>query len=249
MNVQRAKQFCVVSLMWLVVASRYVAAAEGQFKAGVEAARAGDFAQAAQAFQTSLAEQPAVGTLLNLGLVEWRRGRAGEAVRCWEQSAWLDPFDRDARNNLSFAREAAQLEPLELTWYETASTWLPADNWAWMACASLWLAVGMMILPGAVRARKAGWHQTLAALGLGVFLLSLPPNLGVVTRSELGIVLEKKTSLRLTPTQESEVVATLTAGDPARKVRARGNYLFIRTSRGSGWVVQDQLGMLGQAVK
>ena len=235
-----------LSLLLLSLVTQGVAAAEDHFKAGLETGRAGNYAQAVEAFQKSLAEQSAAGTLLNLGIVEWRSGRTGQAIWSWEQSAWLNPFDLDARNNLIFARQAAQLESLELTWYEAASTWLPANAWAWIACASLWLAMAMMILPGVLRARKAGWHQTLAALGFCFFLLCLPPNLGVVTRSNLGIVLEKKTGLRLTPTQESEVVSSLTVGEAVRKVRARGNYFFVRTQRGSGWIEQKQLGLLSQ---
>ena len=235
-----------LSLLLLSLVTQGVAAAEDHFKAGLETGRAGNYAQAVEAFQKSLAEQSAAGTLLNLGIVEWRSGRTGQAILSWEQSAWLNPFDQDARNNLNFARLAAQLEPLELAWYETASTWLPANRWAWIACVSLWLAVAMMILPGVLRARKAGWQQTLAALGFCVFLLSLPPNLGVVMRSNLGILLEKKTVLRLTPTRESEVVSSLTAGESVRKIRARGNYFFVRTQHGSGWIEQKQLGLLSQ---
>ena len=246
MNFQRVKQFVVLSLLLLGVAGDCVAAAKDHFQAGVEAGRAGNFSQAAQAFQTSLTEQPAAGTLLNLGIVEWRLGSVGKAVLSWEQASWLNPFGQDARNNLSFARQAAQLEPLELTWYETASTWLPANTWAWIACVSLWLAVAMMILPGVLRARKAGWHQALAAVGLCLFLLSLPPNLGVVTRSNLGLVLDKKTALRLTPTREGELISSLAVGEAVRKVRARGNYFFVRTPHGSGWIEQKQLGLISQ---
>ena len=99
------------------------------------------------------------------------------------------------------------------------------------------------MLPGILRRRKATWHQAIAALGLMVFLLSIPAQIGVQTRSRIGFVLQKDTPLRLTPTLEAQAVTRLAAGEPARWVRARGNYVLIRTGRALGWVEQDQLGL------
>lgn len=220
------------------------AAGEVHFREGVAAYEAGQFEPAAQAFRKSLAEQTASGTLLNLGLAEWRRGRTGEAIVAWEQSAWLNPFNRDARNNLLFARETLQINPPELTWCEQASTWLPASFWTWIAGGSLWLAVALMTLPGFLRIKKAGWHQAVAALASGIFLLSLPPNLGVFTRAEIGIVMVKNTPLRLTPTQSAESAMSLPAGEPVRRLRQHGDYFFVHTQYGNGWVGQKQVTFL-----
>ena len=217
------------------------AAGEILFRKGAAAYETGQYETAAQAFRDSLAEQTASGTLLNLGLAQWRCGHTGEAMVAWEQSAWLDPFNRDARSNLLYARETIQVNPLELTRCELASTWLPATYWAWFASVSLWLAVAMVTLPGFFRMRKAGWHQTLAALSLGIFLLSIPPNIGVFTRAEIGIVTEKNTALRLTPTQSAETVASLSAGEPIRQLRQRGDFFFVHTQFGNGWVGRRQV--------
>jgi hypothetical protein len=210
------------------------------FNSGLEAYRTSDFALAARVFHDCGVAHPASGTFQNLGNVEWQRGRPGNAILAWEQALWVNPFDRNARNNLRFARESAQLEAPELAWYEVGSAWLPAHWWAWIAAGSLWLVVGMMTLPGILRWRKSPWQQAVAALGLAVFLLSLPAQAGVLTRSRVGFVLEKDTLLRLTPTSEGEGVTRLAAGEPGRWVRARGNYLFLRTSRGSGWVERER---------
>ena len=247
MNSQLAKRFGLLGVFFFLAIRAEAETGDELFKSGLDAARAGQFPQAAKAFNDSLARQPAAGTLLNLGIVDWRCGRVGEAIVSWERAAWLNPFDADARNNLAFARQAAQLDPPELAWPEWLSTWLPARVWGWLACGSLWLALALVILPGVLRARKAGWQQTLAALACGVFILSLPPNLGVITRTNLGIVLEKDTVLRLTPTQEGEVVATLSAGEAARKLRERGGFFLIRTARGSGWVERRQFELLSPA--
>ena len=213
------------------------------FQAGVTAYRAADYKQAAETFHQSVKLQPASGALQNLGNAEWQRGLTGDAILAWEQALWLDPFNESARQNLRFARKTAQLEAPELAWYEVISTWLPVSWWAWIAGASLWLAVGVGLLPGILRRRKATWHQAMAALALMVFLLSVPALFGVQTRSRIGFVLQKDTPLRLTPTAEAQAVTRLAQGDPARWVRARGNYVLIRTSRTLGWVEADQFGL------
>ena len=94
----------------------------------------------------------------------------------------------------------------QLKWFETASAWLPPNAWVWLAGASLWLAVGALVLPGIFRRRKAGWHQALAAFGFGIFLFSLAANCGVVSRTQIGFVLKKNAPLLLTPTAEGEVI-------------------------------------------
>lgn len=214
------------------------------FRTGVSAYRAADYAGAAAAFRQSVNLQPSSGALQNLGNAEWQSRQPGAAVLAWEQALWLDPFNQSVRQNLRFARKTAQLEAPELTWYEVVSTWLPVDWWAWIAGISFWLAVGMATLPGILRQRKATWHQAVAALGLMVFLLSVPAQIGVHTRSRIGFILQKDTPLRLTPTLEAQAVTRLAPGEPARWVRARGNYVLIRTSRTRGWVEREQLGLI-----
>ncbi len=231
-------------LGWFTCSS--AASPDALFQQGANAYQAGRFVDAVNAFRESALARPASGTLQNLGNAEWQRGQAGPAILAWEQALWLDPFNQAARRDLRFARKAAQLEAPELTWCEVVSTWLPLNWWAWIAGASLWLAVGMGMLPGIFRARKAAWHQALAALGLAVFLLCIPAHIGVDTRCGIGFILAQDTPLRLTPTHEAQVLARLPAGAPARLERARGDFLLIRTSRTLGWVEKHELGLLCQ---
>jgi hypothetical protein len=220
------------------------ASAADLFRDGTTAFHANDFAGAIKAFRQSAALQPASGTLQDLGLAEWHRGHAGAAILSWEQSLWLEPFNGSARGNLRYARKVAQLESPDLTWYEVVSMWLPANWWAWIAGTSFWIAVAMVLLPGIFRQPKAAWHQGMAALGLTIFLLSIPAHIGVHTRSHIGFVQQKDTPLRLTPTKEAESVTRLTAGEPARLERQKGNFLLIRTSRSAGWVEREQFALV-----
>ena len=204
--------------------------------------REGHFAEAAKGFQAAAEQQPASGTFVNLGLTEWRRGRAGAAIQAWEQAYWIDPRDERARANLAYARQLLGLDAPDYAWYERASTWLPVNAWAWLAGASLWLAIGLAVLPGVLRWRRAGWQQAVAALSCAVFLLSLPAHCGVVTRTRIGFVLKKEVPLRLTPTVEAEATIKLNAGEPVRVLRTRGDFLLVRTAHGKGWIERGQFG-------
>jgi tetratricopeptide (TPR) repeat protein len=220
------------------------ASPEVLFRSGVTAYQSADYAGAARAFHAAAALQPASGILQNLGLARWQTGASGEAVLAWEQALWMDPLNSAARNNLKFARRMAQLESPDLTWYEVVSTWAPANWWAWVAGGSFWLAVGMTMLPGILRLRRAAWHQWAAALGMMIFLLSIPALVGVHTRSRMGFILQKDTPLRLTPTSEAQATTQLAAGEPARLERVKGRYYFVRVARTQGWIEKSQLGLV-----
>jgi hypothetical protein len=121
--------------------------------------------------------------------------------------------------------------------------------WGWMASLSLWLAVGLGLLPGLLHWHKVAWQQAVAAFVLVVFLLSLPALLGVDTRSRIGFVLQKDTPLRLTPTDDAQYITRLAAGEPARLERTHGHFCLVRTNRALGWVVQEQFGLICQPPK
>lgn len=220
------------------------AATNDWFVEGVAAYRTGQFAVAAQAFENAAAARPAAGTFVNLGLAEWQRGRAGPAMLAWQRALWIDPFNTRARDDLQFARQITQLAPPQLNWLETLSAWLPPPAWLWLAGASLWLAVGMMLLPGVFRRPRAGWHQALAACGLCISLFSLAANWGVISRTNIGFVLEDNVPLLLTPTRDGEITSTLTSGEPARQIRAFGNFYLIRTESQTGWIKREKFGLI-----
>jgi len=228
----------LMAVMVFAAETVHAAATNDFFAQGIVLSRAGQFPDAAAAFEKTAQAQPASGTLLNLGLAEWQRGHAGAAILAWERAQWIDPFDPRAGINLKFAREVAELDEPQLNWFETASTWLPPNAWVWLAGAGLWLAVGALVLPGILRRRKSGGQQWLAAMGFCLFLFAMTANIGVVSRTHIGFVLKKNAPLLLTPTETGEVISVLNAGEPARQLRDHGNYLYISTSEGSGWINQ-----------
>lgn len=220
------------------------AATNDFFTQGLDEYRNGDFPAATVLFERSATNRPSTGALINLGIVQWQRGHAGAAILAWERARWIAPFNHAANENLAFARSVAQVGEPRLKWYEILSAWLPPNLWVWLAGLSLWLAVGALTLPSLFRRQKSDRQQVLAALGAGAFLICLTANVGVVSRTQLGIVLKKDAPLLLTPTSAGEIITTLAAGEPARCLRAHGNYRLIQTPDGTGWIEQDQFSLI-----
>ena len=237
--------FLIFGLFFFATSNPAIAdESDASFVAGVQAYKSADFESAATSFRQSGLLRPGSGTFQNLGLAEWHDNHVGPAVLAWEQALWLDPFNKAVRNNLRFARKAAQVDAPDLAWYEVISGWLPGNWWSWIISSSLWLAVGAVVLPMVLRRPRAFWHQALAAFGLMLFLLSLPAQVGVHTRTNIGFVLDKGTPLRLTPTQEAQSLTQLSPGEPVRWLRARANFILVRTSRATGWIEKSSVGLL-----
>lgn len=237
-----------ITLSLLVLGVLFSASGEAsvtiEFEQGKAAYEKGDFSSARQQFSFCVRNELSAGAFQNLGNAYWQLGQTAPAIISWERALRLDPFARAAENNLKFARETAQLEAPDLTWCEIAAGWLPAHWWGWLAGGSLWFAVAMLMLPGILRWRRSATQQALVALGLGVFLLTVPANYGVWTRAQFGVVLEAETPLRYTPTADAEPMTRMAAGEPARVVRQRGKYLLIQTRRAEGWVEGSRFGLI-----
>jgi hypothetical protein len=230
--------------VWVLPGLSGKTATNNLFTAGEAAFQSGDVAGAAMFFEDDARQNPSVGAFINLGIIEWQRGRAGAAMLAWERARWIDPFDRDARQNLTFARTVLQANEPELRWHEHASLWLPPNAWVWLAGATLWLAVGAMTLPPLFQRRRSGGLQWFAALAFGLFLFCLAANAGVVSRTQLGFVLKRNAPVQLTPTREGEILTTLAAGEPVHRLKTRGNFYLVRNTFGTGWMERNDIGLV-----
>jgi len=241
-------RFVLLSFLWLGLAFASGAeenAASRFFDQGVAANQSGDFEQAFYSFSGSASAQPASGPLHNLGNSAWQTGHRGPAVLAWEQSLWLDPRNENARASLRYARHTGDLEEPDLRWFEVCSSWLPQQWWPWFAAASFWSCVSLLVVPPVFRRRRRDWFPAMAAAAAAVFLLCLPALAGLNSRAHLGFILPKEAALRVTPTAEAQILTYLPSGEPARLRKTRGHYALIRTRYSTGWVKQDELGLIG----
>jgi hypothetical protein len=87
----RHSSFVIGLCLWLILVASPAARVratdfEVQFREGLATYRLGDYADAVKAFRESAKEQPAAGTLQNLGNAEWKLGHTGAAILTWEQT-------------------------------------------------------------------------------------------------------------------------------------------------------------------
>ena len=177
------------------------------------------------------------GLLHNLGNAEFKLGNLGPAILAWERAHSLDPWNRNTAANLRFARGQAALSAPTLSWNESYSSWLPADVWLWTAAICFWGGLAFLVLPRLLARPRTAWTQAGAVIALTTFILTLPALAGLMSRSRLGVILAAEVPLRLTPTQEGEMLGKLPAGEIARVELARGDYVYVRGENDrAGWV-------------
>jgi hypothetical protein len=217
------------------------AAKRKDFDQATELYRAGNFAEAEALLNRLSWSSAAPGALHNLGNAEFKLGNVGTAILAWEQAHSLDPWNRNTTANLRFARNHAALLPPSLSWSEKYSSWLPADCWLWTASLCFWVGLACLALPPLLARPRTAWTQAGAVVTLSTFILTLPALAGLSSRARLGVVTRAEAPLRLTPTQEGEVLGKLPAGDVARVELTRGPYLYVRGDGDrAGWVHGDE---------
>lgn len=238
--------FFVMFLAIALLAQSAVFGAEPEgFDLGRTDYEAGKYAEASKAFQAHVQNEVSPGLLHNLGNAEFKLGHLGAAILAWERAHALDPRSRNTRANLNYARGHAGLEQPESPWYETYSAFFPPDRWIAIATCAFWASLALLFLPPLLHRRRTAVSQAAAVVAIILFLLTLPALAGIYTRGRIGIVQLADTSLRLTPTQEGEVLGTLPEGEVARVEKHRGAYWYVRASSDrAGWVKREEFTLL-----
>ena len=135
--------------LWLMLAGLIAAplpAAEPD--AGQAAYAAGDFVGAIERWQAQVvAEGATAGRLAALGNAEWKLGRKGRAMVCWERALLLDPRNAVATAGIRHAQSAGGVERPALTWAEDYAGFLGANAWLVIATAAFWVALLGLLIP------------------------------------------------------------------------------------------------------
>ena len=241
----KIRKWPVLAMVIMALSLAMGAPAHGQeapLQQGNAAYAAGRYAEAAERFAGELKRAPSAEAWRNLGNAEWQRGQRAEAVLAWERARWLNPADGEVAASLRFARNTAQLTVPPLRWWEVFSSSLSPNAWAGLAAGSFWGALlAAVILPAAWRRWRSAWSQSLAAFGLGLFLLALTGAYGVQTRARLGVILPQSASLLQAPAAHAPVVFKLNGGDVVRTAQRRGAYYHVVCASGEGgWLEHSQ---------
>jgi hypothetical protein len=198
----------------------------------------GDHAGAVELWSQEIrAEGVTAARLAALGNAEWRLGRKGRAMVCWERALLIDPRDPVAAAGIRHSLDAGGVDRPKPTAVEEYAAFLTADLWLLLAVAAFWTAVLSVAVPR-IRGRALGEANQWTLVGaLTVLALCVPGFLGGWLLDARAVVRKPEVSLRLTPTQFGEPLRGVAEGDVVRTERPLNGHMRVHTADGkTGWV-------------
>ncbi len=229
--------FCIASL----------GAAEDRVISPAETAyHKGDYATAVEQWSNEARQNGVSSGLLSaLGNAEWRLGRKGRAMICWERALLLDPRDPVALAGIRHALAAGGTERPAPTWAETYASFLTEDTWLILATACFWVATLCIVVPR-LRRRSAGeWNHRTRVLALTLLVLCTPGLWGGRSLSARAVVRKVEVSLRLTPTLFGEPLNGVAEGDVVRTGRPLNGHVRVTTADGkTGWLRAGEIELI-----
>jgi tetratricopeptide (TPR) repeat protein len=214
-------------------------AAEDRIISAAEAAYdKGDYATAVEKWsEEARIEGVTPGRLSALGNAEWRLGRKGRAMVCWERALLLDPRDPVALAGIRHALNAGGTERPALTWSENYATFLTADAWLILATLAFWTALLCVVVPRIRRRAASERNHRTRVIALTILALCVPGLWGGRVLAARAVVRKADVSLRLTPTQFGEPLNGIAEGDVVRTDRPLNGHVRVITADGkTGWV-------------
>jgi tetratricopeptide (TPR) repeat protein len=227
------KTFALLLLCWLAP----LAAADAPGAAETAYAR-GDYVGAVELWSQEIrAEGVTAARLAALGNAEWRLGRKGRAMVCWERALLIDPRDPVALAGIKHGQDSGGVDRPKPTAVEEYAAFLTADLWLLLAVVAFWTAVLSVAVPR-LRGRALGEANQWTLVGaLTVLALCVPGFLGGWLLDARAVVRKPEVSLRLTPTQFGEPLRGVAEGDVVRTERPLNGHVRVHTADGkTGWV-------------
>jgi len=221
-----------------------VPAPEALFRQANEAYSQEEYTDAIDLYRQCLAEAQSEALHYNLGNAYYQTGEIGPAVLHYEKALALRPNNPDARANLHFIRETAQLPEPETGLVHRWNQALPLNIWCWLAAAGFWGSAALMLLPRMFETVNA-FTRLLLFFSLLLMLSGAAALYGYKDKSNQGVVLQSDTPLRVAPAKESPPTAYIQAGELAVIVKERKDFFFVNTQTGkSGWVLHVEIGKI-----
>ena len=198
----------------------------------------GDYAAAVERWsEEARVEGVTPGRLSALGNAEWRLGRKGRAMVCWERALLLDPRDPVALAGIRHALNSGGVERPAPTWAENYAAFLTADLWLLVATLAFWTALLCVVVPRLRRRASSEWNHRIRVISLTILALCVPGLWGGRVLADRAVIRKADVSLRLTPTQFGEPLNGIAEGDVVRTDRPFNGHVRVSTADGkTGWV-------------
>ncbi len=251
----RSLRVLLLALPLFLLGAADAVSPQARFHEGAAAYRAGDYAQAEQAWREVIIAGAVDGhALYDLGNALYRQGQLGSAILAWRQALVLSPREPDARANLGHARGQVrdQLEPqghvpLVFFWQHSLALRESATlgssllgfalgAWAWLR----WRRRRQARELGSLR--PASW--VAAVLGL-LLLLSTVVTARSLAYEPGAVVLATEIAGRSAVGRDGVELFVLHEGAEVRAVELDADHVLIVLSDGRrGWVPQAAVGLV-----
>ncbi len=245
-------QVCLAILLLLGLFSPARASDQARpFLSGLEAYKAGDYAQAIDRFNT-IARSGVVNAQLyyNLGNAYLKNNELGPAILWYERALALGSGDPDLIFNLEYARsltkdvaeeQASPLVRIFFFWnYQLTAGTIKAAAIALNLL--VWLLAGGWLF---TRRRGLARAALLAAIPALVLTLTALFNYFMAARFQPAIVLAEQVHVRAGLEDRATELFILHAGAKVRVVKERADHYQIRFSADKlGWVPKNQVGLV-----
>lgn len=235
----------LIALLVLPLAA--LAATDARHEAARKAYLDGDSAGALTLWGELAADEGVSAELLAaMGNAEWRLGRKGRAMVCWERALLLDPRNPVATAGLRHAVSVGGVDRPAERWHESYAGLLEADTWTVAALAAAWTTLLAWALPRLRGRRMGDAHHRAALAGATMLALAGPGLWGAWSAQRRAVNRLPDEPLKLTPTQLGEPVAALGEGDVVRTGRRVNGHVLVRAAGGqSGWLREAAVEQVG----
>lgn len=227
------------------------AAAVGAMRTANQLYEAGQYAQAAEAYQQLASQGFAHGALFyNLGNAQFKQGNLGQAILNYRRAQQYTPRDPDVAANLAVARALAA-DPREAVADggilsrigRAVRSRLGLDEVAMVALGS-WIAFVLSLLVwgsakrGGIWQKRVGTVSAVLAVVLVVSVLALGSSLYVDRNSSDGVIVAPEVAVTSGPGSQYGSEFTLHSGAEVSLVEVQGNWvrLALPGSELEGWI-------------
>lgn len=228
----------LVLFLFLGLSGGFAQADDMRYNQARSAYEAGDSARALDIWQTLATERGTDAALLAaMGNAEWRLGRKGRALVCWERALIMDAYQPVARAGIDHALALGGVDRPAERWHERYAALMVLDLWLGLGLLAAWAWLGAWAWPRLQGKRMGDVHHRTALVAATTLALIAPGIWGSWQRYERAVNRVPEEPLKLTPTLLGEPLAILGEGDIVRTGRELNGHIRVTLAGAQvGWL-------------